>query len=244
MPYTDTWDASFEALPTDSNYVYEVDNYIRQLKLAVRERMEKDHYFDEAGTDADHGEHSKITFHAQSAKPTAVANKGFLYTKDVSEKVELFFEDEDANEVQITNEGNLNMSAGTLEAIIGTIYPVGAIYVSTLDTNPATLFGFGTWEAFGAGKTLVGLDSTDTDFDTSEKTGGEKTHELTEAELAPHVHDGLPVHSSSTNVGTDTTGYWRVDSNVTTGETGSAGSGTAHNNLQPYIVVYMFKRTA
>jgi hypothetical protein len=240
MPHTDTWDASFEALPTDSNYVYEVDNYIRQLKLAIRERMAKDHYMAIAGTDADHGEHVKVTLRVGSA-PSAVADKGFLYAKDVSAKAELFYRDEDGDEVQLTNAGKQKTD---LETIFELIYPIGSIYLSVVDTNPATLFGFGTWEAFGAGKTLVGIDATDTDFDTVEETGGEKTHALTEAELAEHNHDGLPVHSSATVVGTTSTGYWRIDSNSTIGETGNAGSGTAHNNLQPYIVTYMWKRTA
>jgi hypothetical protein len=244
MAHTNTWDASYESLPTDDNYVYEVDNYIRELILNVRERFAKDHYIDIAGTDADHGEHQKITFHSQTAKPTAVANKGFLYTKDVSAKVEMFFEDEDANEVQITSAGNLNMSAGTLEAIIGTIYPVGAIYVSTISTNPATLFGFGTWEAFGAGKTLVGLDGTDTDFDTAEETGGEKTHTLITDEIPAHNHAGLPTYQTTTNLGNTAVGYWRVDSSSALATTANSGGGDPHNNLQPYIVVYMFKRTA
>lgn len=55
-----------------------------------------------------------------------------------------------------------------------TIYPVGSIHISTSSTNPGTAFGFGTWSAFGEGQVLVGLDSTDTEFDTAEETGGEK----------------------------------------------------------------------
>lgn len=63
----------------------------------------------------------------------------------------------------------------TLAQVIDALYPVGALYTSTLETNPATLLGRGTWAAFGAGRVLVGHDATDTDFDTSEKTGGTKT---------------------------------------------------------------------
>lgn len=55
------------------------------------------------------------------------------------------------------------------------VYPVGCIYTSTVSTNPATVFGFGTWAAFGAGRVLVGVDSGDADFDTAEETGGAKT---------------------------------------------------------------------
>jgi len=55
------------------------------------------------------------------------------------------------------------------------VYPVGSIYTSVVSTNPATLFGMGTWSAIGAGRVLVGIDSGDTDFDTVEETGGAKT---------------------------------------------------------------------
>lgn len=138
-------------------------------------------------------------------------------------------------------------AAGTSLTSIGGVpswvafYPVGAIYMSTISTNPATLLGFGTWTAFAAGRVLVGFDAGQTEFDTVEKTGGAKTHALTEAELAPHVHTYLRA-----------TGTQLVDGGAqsarhtgeTTTNTSSTGSGTAHNNLQPYIVVYAWKRTA
>src|SRR3990172_4022657 len=54
-------------------------------------------------------------------------------------------------------------------------WPIGSVFISVVSTNPATLLGFGTWSAFGAGRVLIGLDSGDTDFDTVEETGGAKT---------------------------------------------------------------------
>lgn len=57
-----------------------------------------------------------------------------------------------------------------------TSIPVGSVYVSINEINPSIYFG-GTWEAFAKGKTLIGVDSDDTDFNVSQKTGGEKpTH--------------------------------------------------------------------
>jgi hypothetical protein len=55
-------------------------------------------------------------------------------------------------------------------------FPVGAVFLAVVSTSPATLLGYGTWSAFGAGRMLVGRDAGDTDFDTAEETGGAKTH--------------------------------------------------------------------
>jgi hypothetical protein len=158
------------------------------------------------------------------------------------------------------DENNINFSKAELNKII---YPIGSIYFNAgTSENPSTLLGFGTWERFGEGKVLVGVDSTDTDFDTAEKTGGEKTHTLTDAEMPSHNHggststDGNHNHSyynfnsgNGENVGTENTSYYAGTN--TTGTAGShnhsistSGSDNAHNNLQPYITVYMWKRTA
>lgn len=134
-------------------------------------------------------------------------------------------------------------------AIIATkaaLYPVGSIYTNaTSSTNPATLLGFGTWVAFGAGRVMVGIDSGQTEFDTAEETGGAKTHTLTTAEMPSHSH-GISSHTAY-YVGSG--GQFSFNSipggNGQFGATVSSnGSGSAHNNLQPYIVVYMWKRTA
>lgn len=70
----------------------------------------------------------------------------------------------------------------------GDPFPVGSVFISVVSTNPATLLGYGTWSAIGAGRVLVGLDSGDTDFDVVEETGGAKTHTLTAAEMPAHTH--------------------------------------------------------
>lgn len=132
----------------------------------------------------------------------------------------------------------------TVADVIGLIYPIGSIYISTSSTNPGTTFGVGTWSAFGAGRTLVSLDSGDMDFDTSEETGGAKTVTLDTTMIPAHTHTQVAPTSASGGAL-----RFAVDTNasgaVTDGNaTGSTGGGAAHNNLQPYIVVYMFKRTA
>ena len=124
-------------------------------------------------------------------------------------------------------------------------YPVGSIYTSVVSTNPATLLGVGTWAAFGAGKVLVGIDSGDTDFDTVLETGGAKTdsHTLTVSEIPSHTHTmtgGGGGGGTAANTQTNNT------DNPNTQTTSATGGGQAHTHdiVQPYIVVYMWKRTA
>lgn len=134
-------------------------------------------------------------------------------------------------------------ASGTL-ALLETVYPVGSIYINAaVDTNPATLLGFGTWAAFGAGKVMVGQDTGDTNFDVLEETGGEKTHLLTSSE------SGVPAHShyigaavAGANVGG--TPFAGTTNTVSSANNTAANAASAHNNLQPYIVVKMWKRTA
>ena len=126
-----------------------------------------------------------------------------------------------------------------------TLYPVGSIYMSatTATTSEVEAMFGGTWEAFGIGRTLVGVDPEDEDFAEAELTGGEKTHTLTVSEIPSHYHGGIKTVSSETSgdqqQGVNTGRYYGNDLN-----TSSTGGGQAHNNLQPYITCYMFKRIA
>lgn len=134
-------------------------------------------------------------------------------------------------------------AAETALEFVDAVYPVGSIYMSVVSTNPATLFGFGTWVAFGAGRCLVGLDAGQPEFDTVEETGGAKTHTLTAAEMPSHNHRvGRGDRSGVPDMrGAGSNNVYGFDNAMVTEST---GGGAAHNNLQPYIVVYMWKRTA
>lgn len=92
----------------------------------------------------------------------------------------------------------------TRAEIIDLIYPVGSIYMSVNNTNPSNFIG-GTWVAWGAGKVPVGVNANDSDFNAAEKTGGEKTHTLTAAEMPKHTHTG-PSHTHGYTMAGDTTG--------------------------------------
>ena len=118
--------------------------------------------------------------------------------------------------------------------------PVGSIYTNaSVATNPATLLGYGTWVAFGAGRVQVGLDAAQTEFDTLGETGGAKTHTLLTSEIPAHTH-GYTNNSGTYSGYLQVARPWGAPVSSTTGSTGGGGS---HNNLQPYITVYAWKRT-
>lgn len=105
--FNETYDKN---APAGSDDPAEADNEIRRVKAATQERENVDHYWPLTGTevsDVDVGEHRKVTLRTGSA-PSAVADKGFVYAKDVSGKAELFYRDENGNEIQITKGGILN----------------------------------------------------------------------------------------------------------------------------------------
>lgn len=132
--------------------------------------------------------------------------------------------------------------------LLDKIYPVGSIFMSaTLSTASAVATALGgTWVAWGAGRVPVGVDAGDGDFDTAEETGGEKTHTLTVGEMPSHHHDREFVDTTSGGSGYGKRtgfyyngGWWGSYTSTT-----NTGGGQAHNNLQPYITCYMYKRTA
>jgi hypothetical protein len=131
-------------------------------------------------------------------------------------------------------------------------YPIGEIYITRQEGNPSTLLGFGTWERYGAGRVLVGYDEADSSFNAQDKTGGAKTHTLTEAELPEHRHrmgiqaggDLVRVDRWMDDTSSDILAGGNTNTFARSVQTSSVGGGQAHNNLQPYITVFMWKRTA
>lgn len=132
---------------------------------------------------------------------------------------------------------------GTLknDIILSQIYPVGSIYITTTDNSPQKWLG-GTWEAFGKGKTLVGVNPDDEDFNAANKEGGSKTVTLTTEQMPKHKH-GLRWGTNSggsmnsITMGAQQTGY-------TSDQCQETGGGKPHENMPPYITVYFWHRTA
>ena len=151
------------------------------------------------------------------------------------------------NQVATTAFVTAAMTAATINNLV---YPVGSVYVNaTVSTNPATLLGVGTWVAYGEGRVPVGKAGSGT-FDTLGATGGAETHTLTLNEIPSHNHNNgsyqylLLSNGSATIADTDSTSG---EPNLASqGAIAAAGGGAAHTHdiLQPYIVVYMWKRTA
>jgi len=144
-----------------------------------------------------------------------------------------------------------------VQAVVQLLHPVGSIYSAIVSTNPATLFGFGTWTAFGAGRMLISLDSTNALFNTAEETGG-----AADATLPTHTHTATvtdPGHSHTiqligdTLVGTEalrgsgnlanTPSTSTAFTSITVANANAGVSGT-NANYPPFIAVYMWKRTA
>ncbi len=204
-----------------------------------------------------------------------------IYFKDAFTKTEdiLNIEVDNANVACITsknnkfsldNEGNLtvnsiNVNNSNIQA--QTIYPVGSIYLSVNETNPSTYFG-GSWELWGSGKCIVGVDTTQAEFNSVEKTGGSKEVTLTTSQIPSHSH-GLSGTGAHTHTFTGflqtygiSNGTYKAVSHIRYEADGSAvppsmnssgghshsisntGGSAAHTNLQPYITCYMWKRTA
>lgn len=121
------------------------------------------------------------------------------------------------------------------------MHRVGDIIFSTSDENPSTIYG-GTWVAWGKGQVPVGVDTSDSDFNTVEKTGGEKEHTLTVDEMPSHKHDfGQQFATTSSLSGAY--GYYMI-AGTQTDVIKNTGGNQPHNNLQPYITCYMWKRIA
>lgn len=130
------------------------------------------------------------------------------------------------------------------------VYPVGSIYISVNNTNPGNIFG-GTWERFANGRTLVGVDENDPDFNIVGKSGGSKNVALNIKQIPTHSHqesDYTYVYTeehpaNNSIVTTNQNGRQNINANIKSKTyTKNAGGGEAHSNLQPYIAIFYWIR--
>lgn len=158
---------------------------------------------------------------------------------------------------------NLNLLQTNVENAINDlpqkIFPVGSIYISVTNTNPSSFLG-GTWVAFGQGRTLVGVDTSQSEFNTVQKTGGAKTVTLTTSQIPSHTHS-LETEFDDSEIVVMRPGPGNDGNNVNVSEgatssmsyrraqtlsknTKSSGSGQAHNNMPPFVTVYFWRRVS
>lgn len=145
---------------------------------------------------------------------------------------------------------NLNYN---FQEVLNLICPVGKVEIFYDNDDHSNHLGF-TWERTGIGKAIVGIDSNDTDFNTIGKTGGEKTHTLTVEELPedfPKQKKGIIFDSGETTsgwyageIGSYDSGNYKIQTGRGTQIFEALGNGQSHNNLQPYEVFAIWKRTA
>lgn len=176
----------------------------------------------------------------------------------------------DAEAIALTDTDRV-ITPSNLLAVASLLNPIGTIREFNVSTNPATLLGFGTWIAYGAGKFTIAIDSGDATMDTVDETGGAKTVTIGQTNL-PNISTGAgtahthvqnahghvirgssgtgsgAVYVQSSDDGANTIN-WDTDNTTATNQNESAhthslgGSGTALNVMNPFIVVYRWVRT-
>lgn len=136
-------------------------------------------------------------------------------------------------------DGTTRLTGGGVSSV-EEMWPVDSVYISMVDVNPAANFG-GVWVKIAAGRTLVGVDPTQAEFDTVGETGGEKEVTLTAAESGNPVTNAVKQQDGGGfyfNVGSDADPTHRATL------VGPSAAAESHNNLPPYFTVYFWRRTA
>ena len=246
-----------ETTPAGSDNIALGDNRIRELKTQLREVIAVDHDMDSTGQDAAWGQHKKVTFQEAVDIGSGATGVPILGAQTVSGTPVLMYTTEADVDIQITNTTGINAPAITgvyaaanvaaMATMMSLIYPIGSVVTLGVSTNPATLFGIGTWTAI-TGSVIVGKAAAGT-FDTLNATGGAETVTLTSAQ------SGVPAHTHGTPAGQAgggayagsqawTSGATQYGANGTSAANATADAASAHTNLQPYIVKYVWERTA
>lgn len=154
------------------------------------------------------------------------------------------FKTETDTRFNTTKEELTSLITTTIDNTINSIYPIGSVYISLTETNPGTYLK-GTWDQFGQGRTLIGVgagnDGTNTQEFEVNTTGGEYKHKLVIDEIPSHTHKYYSpiVQEVSPVSNTSTYGNYNKDYKI---DSDSVGGDGYHNNVQPYVTVYFWKR--
>jgi hypothetical protein len=252
MAFTDTWS---ETTPSDATYAKDLDDEIVKAKRSLRERLAVEHDLSaNEGSSTTIGQHkqgsARIGFGLAGSKPSNnPTNPGALYVEQSTGG--------DPEKIVYDNGSEWKTILDIVTALKDIAdnwkksHPIGSLYFNAaVATNPATLLGFGTWVAYGVGRVLVGVSTEELEFASLGQTGGEKYHVLTPDEMPAHLHgSGTFCNSANANgIYYGVSGIYGLHDGNSTGvtqiATTSAGGSAGHINLQPYVTVYVWKRTA
>lgn len=156
-------------------------------------------------------------------------------------------ENTDIADINKVTAGDMNQIKQVVNSLANLFFPIKKIVIFNDNDDHSNYLGF-TWERIASGKMLIGIDSTDTDFNTIGKVGGEKTHTLTIDEMPQHNHKisrfinqkgfSTPFNDPNTGWGLKNDDVNGVNDIMTT----YSGGGQAHNNMPPYYVVAYWQR--
>ena len=250
---TTTWD---ETAPAGSANISQGDNRIRELKTQLREVIAVDHEMTSIQSAATGGQHKKMTLQTTANLGTGASSASILGVQGTAASGQLVWTTEADSDIVVCNTTGVNAPSITgvyaaanvaaIATMMNLIYPVGIVITLGVSTNPGTLLGVGTWAAI-TGTVIVGKAAAGT-FNTLDATGGAETVKLTSAE------SGVPAHTHIERVNGGGSGgvvptyvaqavASAIDSGTATKANTAADAASAHTNLQPYIVKYVWQRT-
>lgn len=211
---------------TEREQIDQMKSYLHQMVEQLNYAMQNQSGTGQAGADGKDGRNGRD---GTNGKDGANGKDG----KTPQRGVDYWTADDTAQIVSEAVAGVLEEKAALLQAA----YPVGAVYLSTVSTSPKTLFGFGTWTRIQDRFLLAAGSSYG-----AGSTGGEAAHTLTVEEMPSHTHKLLGVSGSLASGSS----YARFSGSGSTEYSSIANTGgsKAHNNMPPYLAVYVWKRTA
>jgi len=225
--------------PVAGDPVNEGDDHLRLIKATVKASFPSV----SGAVSATHTELNLIDGVTATTTELNYVDIASLGTAEASKAVTTDASNDSTGMRNLTISGTMTVGSNTVTTLQA-VYPVGSIYINAaVTTNPGTLLGFGTWAAFGTGKVIIGYDASDSDFDALQETGGAKTVTLTTSQIPAHTHTAVLMGNGEDEQQDLPAAGDNTDPSRTM-TTSSTGGGAAHSNVQPYIIAYMWRRTA